>query len=273
MQTALKLRLNGSIYLNFIFRKKFVLNLNLSTTTVQIWIVSYILYISVIYYIQFKSSLWLWWHPWALYNTKMSTIYFKYNYCNSTKLNVTRAKEVLFSDNSPMQICRLSFQASAPLDAISQFRKHVDLFKEKVGCPELAFEHSAWLSKQWVCTVCLSVEISGPNHGIAFSSNNNPNSRNNFERKPRYMYNYKKCVVHVRWICANRGILSSRKINIWFLINFSSKWNQKLFPLDLFHEMVILPQYLKLLISQTSCLVWTFEKSRLHCIFTAELKG
>ena len=48
------------------------------------------------------------------------------------------------------QICRLSFQASAPLDAISQFRKHVDLFKEKVGCPDLAFEHSAWLSKQWV---------------------------------------------------------------------------------------------------------------------------
>ena len=49
-----------------------------------------------------------------------------------------------------MQICRLSFQASAPLDAISQFRKHVDLFKEKVGSPELAFEHSAWLSKQSV---------------------------------------------------------------------------------------------------------------------------
>ncbi|KAJ7378712.1 Trafficking protein particle complex subunit 11 [Desmophyllum pertusum] len=47
------------------------------------------------------------------------------------------------------KICRLSFQASAPLDAISQFRKHVDLFKEKVGCPDLAFEHSAWLSKQF----------------------------------------------------------------------------------------------------------------------------
>ncbi|XP_073257117.1 trafficking protein particle complex subunit 11-like [Porites lutea] len=47
------------------------------------------------------------------------------------------------------KICRLSFQASAPLDAISQFRKHVDLFKEKVGCAELAFEHSAWLSKQF----------------------------------------------------------------------------------------------------------------------------
>ncbi|XP_022802428.1 trafficking protein particle complex subunit 11-like [Stylophora pistillata] len=47
------------------------------------------------------------------------------------------------------KICRLSFQASAPLDAISQFRRHVDLFKEKVGCPDLAFEHSAWLSKQF----------------------------------------------------------------------------------------------------------------------------
>ncbi|RMX56888.1 hypothetical protein pdam_00024208, partial [Pocillopora damicornis] len=49
--------------------------------------------------------------------------------------------------NRNKMICRLSFQASAPLDAISQFRKHVDLFKEKVGCPDLAFEHSAWLSK------------------------------------------------------------------------------------------------------------------------------
>ena len=68
-------------------------------------------------------------------------------YFNNTNLNIVITK-ALFFYNSPMQICRLSFQASAPLDAISQFRKHVDLFKEKVGCPELAFEHSAWLSKQ-----------------------------------------------------------------------------------------------------------------------------
>lgn len=47
------------------------------------------------------------------------------------------------------KICRLSFFQNAPLDAISQFRKHVDFFKNKIGCPELAFEHSAWMSKQF----------------------------------------------------------------------------------------------------------------------------
>ncbi|XP_062584990.1 trafficking protein particle complex subunit 11-like [Saccostrea cucullata] len=47
------------------------------------------------------------------------------------------------------KICRLSFQHTAPLDAIAQFRKHIDFFKSRVGCPELAFEHSAWMSKQF----------------------------------------------------------------------------------------------------------------------------
>ncbi|XP_071790310.1 trafficking protein particle complex subunit 11-like [Asterias amurensis] len=47
------------------------------------------------------------------------------------------------------KVCRLCFFHNTPLDAISQFRKHVDLFKNKVGCAELAFEHSAWMSKQF----------------------------------------------------------------------------------------------------------------------------
>ncbi|XP_054749116.2 trafficking protein particle complex subunit 11-like [Lytechinus pictus] len=47
------------------------------------------------------------------------------------------------------KICRLCFFHNSPLDAISQFRKHVDLFKNKIGCAELAFEHSAWMSKQF----------------------------------------------------------------------------------------------------------------------------
>ncbi|CAH3108335.1 unnamed protein product, partial [Pocillopora meandrina] len=65
----------------------------------------------------------------------------------TTDMNILEIKVVAGFIN--YKICRLSFQASAPLDAISQFRKHVDLFKEKVGCPDLAFEHSAWLSKQF----------------------------------------------------------------------------------------------------------------------------
>ncbi|CAB4031724.1 trafficking particle complex subunit 11-like, partial [Paramuricea clavata] len=47
------------------------------------------------------------------------------------------------------KICHLSFRLSAPLDAISHFRKHIDFFKERAGNPELAFEHLAWLSKQF----------------------------------------------------------------------------------------------------------------------------
>ncbi|CAH1775669.1 unnamed protein product [Owenia fusiformis] len=47
------------------------------------------------------------------------------------------------------KVCRLSFQHNAPLDAIAQFRKHIDFFKSRDGQPELAFEHSAWMSKQF----------------------------------------------------------------------------------------------------------------------------
>ncbi|CAL8267682.1 unnamed protein product [Boreogadus saida] len=47
------------------------------------------------------------------------------------------------------KICRLCFQHNAPLDAIAQFRKHIDLCKKKIGSAELAFEHTAWMSKQF----------------------------------------------------------------------------------------------------------------------------
>uniref|UniRef100_A0A8C5RFX3 Trafficking protein particle complex subunit 11 domain-containing protein n=1 Tax=Laticauda laticaudata TaxID=8630 RepID=A0A8C5RFX3_LATLA len=47
------------------------------------------------------------------------------------------------------KICRLCFQHNTPLDAIEQFRKHIDLCKKKIGSTELAFEHAAWMSKQF----------------------------------------------------------------------------------------------------------------------------
>lgn len=50
----------------------------------------------------------------------------------------------------PPQICRLCFQHNTPLDAIAQFRKHIDLCKKKIGSAELSFEHAAWMSKQYV---------------------------------------------------------------------------------------------------------------------------
>lgn len=47
------------------------------------------------------------------------------------------------------KLIHLFFDIKHPIDAIDQFRKHIDIFRNKVGSPELAFEHSAWLSKQF----------------------------------------------------------------------------------------------------------------------------
>jgi hypothetical protein len=47
------------------------------------------------------------------------------------------------------KLCQLFFEIKHPIDAIDQFRKHIDIFRIKVGPNELAFEHSAWLSKQF----------------------------------------------------------------------------------------------------------------------------
>ncbi|KAM9776808.1 trafficking protein particle complex subunit 11 [Syngnathus typhle] len=49
------------------------------------------------------------------------------------------------------KVCRLCFQHNTPLDAIAQFRKHIDLCKKKIGSAELAFEHAAWMAKQFQC--------------------------------------------------------------------------------------------------------------------------
>ncbi|CAI2724028.1 unnamed protein product [Schistosoma spindalis] len=46
------------------------------------------------------------------------------------------------------KICRLAFQNNAS-DAISQFRRHINFFANLVGLPQLAFEHEAWMSKQF----------------------------------------------------------------------------------------------------------------------------
>lgn len=55
-----------------------------------------------------------------------------------------------------LQICRLYFDLSQPVEAINHFRGHADIFKTKVGPADLAFEHKAWLSKQYdFLTFCL----------------------------------------------------------------------------------------------------------------------
>ncbi|XP_066143332.1 trafficking protein particle complex subunit 11 [Euwallacea fornicatus] len=47
------------------------------------------------------------------------------------------------------KICKLLFTLNLPRDAISQFKTHVDKFKNRIGFQELVFEHYAWLSKQY----------------------------------------------------------------------------------------------------------------------------
>ncbi|KAJ8940840.1 hypothetical protein NQ318_005286 [Aromia moschata] len=47
------------------------------------------------------------------------------------------------------KLCRLMFALNLPRDAISQFKAHIDRFKNRMGFQELTFEHYAWLSKQY----------------------------------------------------------------------------------------------------------------------------
>nr|XP_022918044.1 trafficking protein particle complex subunit 11 [Onthophagus taurus] len=47
------------------------------------------------------------------------------------------------------KLCRLMFTLNLPRDAISQFRSHVDRFKNRIGFRQLAFEHYAWIAKQY----------------------------------------------------------------------------------------------------------------------------
>ena len=49
------------------------------------------------------------------------------------------------------KICRLAFRLNLPCDAIPQFRKHIDIFRTRIGPAELAWEHAGWQSGQ--CTV------------------------------------------------------------------------------------------------------------------------
>lgn len=48
------------------------------------------------------------------------------------------------------KLCKLMFSLNVPRDAIQQFRLHTDRFKTRIGFQDLAFEHYAWLSKQYL---------------------------------------------------------------------------------------------------------------------------
>ncbi|KAL3269164.1 hypothetical protein HHI36_008247 [Cryptolaemus montrouzieri] len=47
------------------------------------------------------------------------------------------------------KLCKLLFSLNLPRDAISHFKNHIERFKHRLGFQDLAFEHYAWLSKQF----------------------------------------------------------------------------------------------------------------------------
>lgn len=47
------------------------------------------------------------------------------------------------------KICKLMFNINSPRDAITQFRTHIEKYKNRPGFKELIFEHYAWLSVQY----------------------------------------------------------------------------------------------------------------------------
>ncbi|CAI9171641.1 unnamed protein product [Rangifer tarandus platyrhynchus] len=73
-----------------------------------------------------------------------------YNLVHELRAHETNILEIkTMAGFTNYKICRLCFQHNTPLDAIAQFRKHIDLCKKKIGSAELAFEHAAWMSKQF----------------------------------------------------------------------------------------------------------------------------
>lgn len=62
----------------------------------------------------------------------------------ATDTNIMEVKTVGGFIN--FKICKLAFQLNLPRDAISQFRRHMDIFQHRVGLEELSFEHRGWHS-------------------------------------------------------------------------------------------------------------------------------
>lgn len=46
--------------------------------------------------------------------------------------------------------CHIHFTMNHPREAITQFKKYIDIFKQHTKSPEYMFEHAAWLSQQYL---------------------------------------------------------------------------------------------------------------------------
>lgn len=80
----------------------------------------------------------------------------------ATDTNIMEVKTIGGFINYKM--CKLAFQLNLPRDAISQFRRHMDIFQLKVGLEELAFEHRGWQANQ--CSTFAAIFADAIKHGL-----------------------------------------------------------------------------------------------------------
>lgn len=80
----------------------------------------------------------------------------------ATDTNIMEVKTVGGFINFKM--CKLAFALNLPRDAISQFRRHMDIFQHKVGLEELAFEHRGWQAAQ--CSTFAEIFADAIKHGL-----------------------------------------------------------------------------------------------------------
>lgn len=75
------------------------------------------------------------------------------------------------ADYLNFRTCKIQFVLDHPREAITQFKKYIDTFRQHTRSPEYAFEHAAWLSQQYLMFadtfndgVCNGVKASKAQH-------------------------------------------------------------------------------------------------------------
>lgn len=103
-----------------------------------------------------------WTHESSNDNEVASRLYkMAFNNILDLNLEVNATNSPLQSTVSPFEIrsvadyinhrsCHIQFSSNKPREAIAQFKKYLDTFKQHTKAPEYAFEHAAWLSQQYL---------------------------------------------------------------------------------------------------------------------------
>lgn len=104
-----------------------------------------------------------WAHEVNTQDNEVAQRLYKAAYTNLLDINnqVTKSGMNVMAGVSPFEIrsvgdyinyrsCQIFFLLNHPREAITQFRKHIDVFKQHTKSPEYAFEHAAWLSQQYL---------------------------------------------------------------------------------------------------------------------------